>query len=195
MRGMKLAFVIILAGTSGAAAAQADAPDEDMRNIVEACVPPDRRAGPVDAPSAAARSAMLSCLARESARLLSGQLPYRVDDITTVRSVAADGPQLTYLNDVEIDAAQVTTAESEALIETTRDYVCSQPVMRAAVSAGSSYRYIWFDRTGAEFNRMTIEGCADDSDEEEDSAALDDELDETPPVTIARYEVVPGAHS
>ena len=182
MRGIKLAVVIILAGTSGVAAAQADAPNEDMRNIVEGCVPPDQRTGPMDALSPAARSAMLSCLARESARLLSGQLPLRIDEITILRSVAADGPQLTYLNDVEVDAAGLTAAESEALIETTRATVCSQPVMRAAISAGSSYRYIWFDRTGAEFNRMTIERCADDADGEEP----DDALDEAPPVTIAR---------
>ena len=36
------------------------------------------------------------------------------------------------------------------------------PASRAAVSAGSSYRYIWFDRSGAEFNRMTIDRCADE---------------------------------
>ena len=193
MRGIALALAFVLAGSGGAAAAQADPAAEEIQTAIAGCVPPDRRAGPTGAPSAAARSAMLSCLARESARLLSSQLPLRIDEITTLRSVAADGPQLTYLNDVEVDAAGLTAAQSEALIETTRGYVCSQPVMRAAVSAGSSYRYIWFDQTGAEFNRMTIERCADDIDEEADSAALDDGLEETPPVTIARHEAAPGA--
>ena len=125
------------------------------------------RPGPA-ALSPAARTAILSCVARKSARLISSQLPLRIDEITTLRSVAANGPQLASSSDVEVDAAGLTEAESAALVETTRDYVCGQPAMRAAVSVGSSYRYIWFDRTGAEFNRMTIERCAHEADEEAD---------------------------
>ena len=45
--------------------------------------------------------------------------------------------------------------------------------MRAAVST-APLSLIWFDRTGAEFNRMTIERCGDDADEEGDRASLDE---------------------
>ena len=182
MRGIALALAFVLTGTGTGAAAQADPAMEDMRAAVAGCASQDRREGSAGRISVAQRNAMLSCLARESARVINAQLPMRLDDITTLRSVAADGPELTYVSDVEVDAAGLSAAENEALIETTRAYVCSQPLMRAAVSAGSSYRYIWFDRTGAEFNRITIERCADDSDED---LAAGDEPDDMP-VTIAR---------
>lgn len=190
MRSIALALAFVLIGTGTAAAAQGEPAAVDMQAVVAGCVPQDRQAGP--GISAAERSAMLTCLARESARAISGQLPLRIDEITTLRSVAADGPELTYLNDVEVDAAGLSADQNEDLIETTRAYVCGQPLMRAAVSAGSSYRYIWFDRTGAEFNRLTIERCADEADEEADMASGDD-LDETPPVTIAWRAGTTGA--
>lgn len=189
MRGIALALVLVLTGTGAGAAAQEEPATEDMQAAVAGCVPRD---GHVGRPSPAERSAMLTCLARESARAISGQLPLRIDEITTLRSVAADGPELTYLNDVEVDAAGLSADQNEDLIETTRAYVCGQPLMRAAVSAGSSYRYIWFDRTGAEFNRLTIERCANEGDEEADMASGDD-LDETPPVTIAWRAGTTGA--
>ena len=191
MRGIGLTFAIMLAGTGTAGAAQKEPAGADIRQAVAGCVPPARPAGGPESLSAAARTAALSCVARESARLISSQLPMQIDEITTLRAVAADGPQLTYLNDVEVDGAGLTTEQSEALMETTRAYVCSQPLMRAAVSVGSSYRYIWVDRTGAEFNRMTIERCADEADEGEDAVDPDDE---TPPVTIARLGGVPSAN-
>lgn len=191
MGSIALTVVALAAGTG--AAAQGDPATAEMRGAIENCLPQAGPARPADGFSPAARTAMLTCLARESARVIGSQLPLRVDEITTLRSVVADGPELTYLNDVEVDAAGLTGEQSAALIETTRAYVCGQPLMRAAVSAGSSYRYIWFDRTGAEFNRMTIERCADDAGEEADSAAMGDELETTPPVTIARHEVALGA--
>jgi hypothetical protein len=181
----------MLAGTGTTAAAQAEPAGAEIRQMVAGCVPPARPAGGPTSLSAAARTAALSCVARESARLIGGQLPMRIDEITTLRSVAADGPQLTYLNDVEVDGEGLTAEQSEALMATTRDYVCSQPLMRAAVSAGSSYRYIWFDRSGAEFNRMTIDRCEDEADDSEEAVDPDDE---TPPVTIARRGGAPGAN-
>ena len=189
MRGIALILALVLAGTGNGAAAQADPADTEIGDVFQGCAPPGRQSGPA-ALSPAARTAILSCVARESARLIGSRLPLRIDEITTLRSVAADGPQLTYFSDVEVDAAGLTEAESAALVETTRDYVCGQPAMRAAVSIGSSYRYIWFDRTGAEFNRMTIERCGDDADEEGDRASLDEAPEETPPVTIARHSTV-----
>lgn len=180
-------MVIALAAGTGAAAQDGPTATDDLQVVVASCAPQGPRTRPAEGLSPAARTAMLSCLARESARVLNAQLPLRIDEITTLRSVAADGPELTYLNDVEVDAAGLTAAQSAALIETTRNYVCSQPLMRAAVTAGASYRYIWLDRSGAEFNRMTIERCADEADEEADVAASDDEPEETPPVEIARH--------
>jgi hypothetical protein len=190
MRGIALILALVLMGMGNVAAAQAGPSDTSMDDVFQGCAQPGRQARPSPL-SPAMRTAILSCVARESARLISSRLPLRIDEITTLRSVAADGPQLTYFSDVEVDAAGLTEAESAALVETTRGYVCGQPAMRAAVSVGSSYRYIWFDRTGAEFNRLTIERCADEADEEADLAS-GDELDETPPVTIARRSG-PGA--
>lgn len=164
VREMDVRGIIGMAIAAGLAApasafAQPAGLRSDPQGVVKACLPPEQRQLAMSALSPAARLALMTCFQREAARQLNAQLPYRVDGATVLRSVATDGAQLTYLNDVDIDAAQVTAGQREEVIQSTRANACGQEGMRATMSHGGSYRYIWFDRSGAELMRTTIERC------------------------------------
>ena len=147
-----LAAMLVVGGLASAAAAQ---PQMDNDALQAACGGIERewqagRVGIVD---------VVACANAESARQLNAQMPMRVDEITTVESVAAFGPEFVYNVRVEVDAAGVTAAMRDNLSAGTRNYVCNAADMRQTIGNGGRYRYRWADRAGRPVNEILIDRC------------------------------------
>lgn len=158
MRGIGgLTIGSILAATAASAAPQPATVDTDA--VVRACVPADQLDRPMNEFSPRERAAMVACWLRASADQIAGQLPLRVDNVTVLQSVTAEGQQVTYQYEVSVDSAQIDDARRAALIQSTRDFVCGRENMRTTMSYGGSFRYIWRDQAGIEITRTVIDRC------------------------------------
>lgn len=147
-----LAAALVAGGLASATAAQ---PQMDNEALAAACGAVERewqagRVGIVD---------VVACANAESARQLNAQMPMRVDEVTTVESVAAFGPEFVYNVRVEVDAAGVTAAMRDNLSAGTRNYVCNAADMRQTIGNGGRYRYRWADRAGRPVNEILIDRC------------------------------------
>ena len=147
-----LAAALAAAGFAPAAAAQ---PRMDQQAVEQSC-------GAIEREAIAGRAAMVdvvACANAESARQLNAQMPMRVDEVTTVESVAAVGAEFVYYVRVDVDAATITGAIRDNLSAGTRNYVCNAADMRRTIGNGGSYRYRWSDRSGRAVNEVLIDRC------------------------------------
>jgi hypothetical protein len=144
-----------LVGFSASAAAGQVQPQMDRAAVERLC-------GALEREAVAGRAAMVdvvACANAESARQLNAQMPMRVDEVTTVESVAAFGAEFVYNVRVEVDAAAVTGQMRDQLSAGTRNYVCNAADMRRTIGNGGSYRYRWADRSGRTVNEVLIDRC------------------------------------
>jgi len=156
---MRCLTVLPLAAIAGAGAAQPANVRTDSAELVRRCVPAGMESRAMSELSAAQRQTMMSCAQGEAARQLNAQTPIQVDELSAVRSVTAEGAQLTYHMQVQVNLADVTDAQRAGVVQSTRGNVCGLEQMRRTMAMGGSYRYIWTDRTGAEIARTVIAGC------------------------------------
>lgn len=139
----------------GLAASPAAAQTVDEAAVEAAC-------GALEREAAAGRARLVevvACANREAARQLNPQLPLRVDEITTIVSVAAVGAEFAYNVRVNVDADSVTEAMRRALGDNTRAFVCNASDMRTTIGNGGSYRYSWSDRSGRPLHELLIARC------------------------------------
>lgn len=156
MRGF---WILPLAGLATAAGAQPENVRTDSAAVVRACIPAGQENRQLSDLSPAERTAMMSCAQREAARQLNAQTPIRVDELSSVTAVSAEGTQLTYHMQVQVDAAAVTAAQRDGVAQATRNNVCGLEQMRRTMTNGGSYRYVWTDQAGTEITRTVIAGC------------------------------------
>lgn len=156
---MRCLSILPLTAVAAAAGAQPANVQTDTAELVRRCVPAGLESRQMSELSAAQREAMMSCAQGEAARQLNAQTPIRVDELTAVTAISAEGTQLTYHMQVQVNAADVTDAQRTAVAQSTRANVCGLEQMRRTMSNGGSYRYIWTDRAGAEIARTVIASC------------------------------------
>ena len=154
-----LALITFLAGAGSAAAAQPSQIKVQAESVADLCVPAADRDRPMSDYSDAERIAMISCAQRQSARQVNAQLPNQIDEITVLERITADGARLTYHSRLALAATRITAAQRAALIEGTRNFVCSNDDMLQTMSYGGSYGYVWIDPDDVEIARTVIEGC------------------------------------
>jgi hypothetical protein len=153
---------VSLVATLLAAAAAQQLPKvspDDQQRVVEECVAPADRDRAMSDLTPQARRALIACAQASTARTLNARMPIRVDEITTVESVAVEGATLVYHNRLDIDLAQVPADARSRIERSTRDYVCAQADMVQTIGHGGAYGYVWRDRSGALIHRMTVSAC------------------------------------
>ena len=155
-------------GTSGAAAAlllasgaaaQAPISALDGSRIQARASECAREARSQNNPSAEDMRRVISCATAVSAEEINRQLPLRVDELTVLNRVEAQGMNLTYFQTVSIPAAQVTAEGREAVISGTRGNVCRSQDMALTIQRGGSYRYVWADPNGQIIAETRIASC------------------------------------
>ena len=102
---------------------------------------------------------VVACANREAARQLNPQLPMRVDGMTTVESIAANGPELVYYVRLNVDAGAIGGEMRRNLADNTRNNVCGASDMRQTIGNGGRYRYVWSDRAGRSIHETLIDRC------------------------------------
>ena len=119
----------------------------------------------------AARHALKACLAialffaassgaagrSAAATFLRKQLPFQVDEVTTLESVASAGPLLiyNYRLTVQKETIDVPTFQAE-MRRTLKQTACAQKGMRKIMSIGGSYRYVYLGADGQMIDEITI---------------------------------------
>jgi len=131
----------------------------DTESLSRNCIAPGDATRPIGAFSDSERRDLIACANREVVRQMSPRLPLRIDDVTSMTSVVASGPLLTYTVRVDVDASQLTQANIQQLDRTTRANVCGQAPMRQTISYGGAYAYVWVDRAGRQVHQLRIDSC------------------------------------
>ena len=131
----------------------------DAERLTQTCLRPGDASRPISAFSDAERIELIACANREVVRVMTPRMPLRVDALTSLTSVVASGPMLTYNARVEIDASQLSQAQIEQLHQGTRTNACGQAQMRQTISMGGVYTYVWVDRNGRSLPPLTISSC------------------------------------
>lgn len=148
------------AGPAGATAATgAGGLRIDSQALVRACLDPADANRPESSFSAEEKRAMVTCVNREAARQASAQLPLRVDEVTTITSIVADGTTVIYNIRVDTDAASMPAVARERIETAARASACSRADMRQTMGMGGAYTYVWSDRAGRTFLQFRIDGC------------------------------------
>ena len=131
----------------------------DSQALVRACLDPADVNRPESSFSAEEKRAMVTCVNREAARQANAQLPLRVDEVTTITSIVADGTAVIYNIRVDTDAASVPAVTRERIETAARASACARADMRQTMAMGGAYTYVWSDRAGREYLRFRIDGC------------------------------------
>ena len=92
-----------------------------------------------------------------AAEFLSKQLPFQVDEVTTLESVANAGPMLIYNYRLTVlkESLDVPTFRVE-MRRTLKQTACAQKDMRKIMSIGGSYRYVYLGADGHMIDEVTI---------------------------------------
>jgi len=131
----------------------------DTERLSQTCLRPGDANRPIAAFSDAERIELIACANREVVRVMTPRLPIQVDALTSLTSVVANGPMLTYNSRVDIDASQLAPAQIQQLHQATRTNVCGQAPMRQTISMGGAYAYVWTDRNGRSLPPLRIDSC------------------------------------
>jgi hypothetical protein len=131
----------------------------DSQALVQACLDPADVNRPLSTFSDEEKRAMVVCANREAARQANAQLPMRVDDVTTVTSITADGLTVVYNVRLDLDAANLPAGARARLEANARANACARQDMRQTMGMGGAYAYVWSDRAGRPILRFRIDGC------------------------------------
>ena len=159
MRMVTSGMLAMLLATGASAAAQAPVASMDMSRIQARAAECARQARSQDSPSAEDIRRVITCATAVSAEEINRQLPLRVDELTVLTRVEAQGMNLTYFQTVAVPLAQVTPETRQAVIESTRRNVCGAPDMALTIQRGGSYRYVWADQSGQVIAETRIASC------------------------------------
>ena len=134
-------------------------PSVDTDAAVAACATPEERQRAMASLPDARRLALLACLNRYAAEQINAQTPMRVDEMTTLVSVATVGTTVIYNQRVDADARDITPAMKASIEQAVRARACASEDMRNTISYGGVYAYNWVDRSGAFIHSFHIERC------------------------------------
>ena len=159
-RASLIAFSLAFAASSPAAAQSTSGPSQpvDSAAVASACGGEVQHDAFVKLPKAE-QVRKLSCFTREAAVRFNKTLPNKVDNVTTLERVEANGPTLTYYYTVNILKAELRPGALESFKPVVSKKVCDAADMRSIVSVGGSYRYVWADRVGEKIGELLVNAC------------------------------------
>ena len=132
----------------------------DVDGVAAACIRPGERDRSISSLTEQRRLEFLACAVRYGAEYMNSQMmPMRVDDITMLESVEAQGGTTIYHQRFSVGAREITPAIKAELDEAVRANVCGSEQMRRTISWGGAFAYVWVDRSGAFVHRLDIRDC------------------------------------
>jgi len=131
----------------------------DHQALENACLSPADARRPLTDFSAEEKRTIVACANREMVRQMEGQMPIRIDQVTSLVALTSAGATLTYNYRVEVDGATVTDQGRRQLEQSTRATVCGRPDMQQTMSLGGAYAYVWADRAGRPIHAILIDSC------------------------------------
>ena len=156
MRRQAIAAMLAVAMSStGPAAAQQPA---DGAALAAICGQPDPNIS-MDTLTPNEQRTFVSCLQGQAVAAYKVNLPLRVDDVTTLTDVTADGLTVTYHMTARVAADTVSLSGLAAMRSSTRAVVCENEQLIAMIGIGGAYRYVWKDESGAVIGETTIDSC------------------------------------
>lgn len=133
----------------------------DERRLLDACVPANERQLTIQQLSRARRASLNRCYNAETVRQLTPQLPIRIDRMTEIVEVSAEGPNLVYRYRVAQRIAEMPAGTPDRLYAATRSHACAGEDVRNIIALGGAQIFRWTDRDGATIREVRIASCPD----------------------------------
>ena len=76
---------------------------------------------------------------------IRGELPKRIDQMTTLMWVSYSGTKMIYDNRLELEGTKLDEATKKKLAQLITVNTCSSPASRKMIDLGGSYRYVYSD--------------------------------------------------
>jgi len=134
----------------------------DERRLLETCLPANERQLTIDQLSPARRASLNRCYNEETVRQLTPQLPLRIDPVTEVVQVGAEGQDLVYRYRIARRLAGAPPGLAERLEADTRRHACAGEDVRNVIALGGAQVYRWVDSDDALIREVRIDACEDE---------------------------------
>ena len=107
----------------------------------------------------AERAEKIGCINAAMAAQINRQLPAKVDSVTTLNRVEADGMTITYHYTADVQASQLPPGAMDTVKAGARSNACGNPQMRQNLGYGAAYEYRWADKNGRALGELRIDRC------------------------------------
>lgn len=95
-----------------------------------------------------------------SAKTLNEQAPKRLDDVTVLESVKANGNELQFNYTIDADASQIDKHKLSSLVlRDNRERICREAMGKRLIEGGASYRFAYLDRLGRPILNVQLTSC------------------------------------
>lgn len=148
------------APAANAVAAQ-QGPVINEQRLLDVCVPANERRLTIQQLAPARRAALNRCYNEETVRQLTPQLPLRVDRMTEIVQVSAEGADLIYRYRIAQRIADMRPGTPDRLDARTRSHACAGEDVRSIIALGGTQVYRWTDRDDATIREVRIASCPD----------------------------------
>jgi len=147
---------------NAAADAARPGPVIDEQRLLDACVPADERQLTIQQLPRARRASLNRCYNEETVRQLTPRLPIRVDRMTEIVLVSAEGQNLVYRYRVAQPVADMPAGTPERLDAQTRRHACGGEDVRNIIALGGAQVFRWTDRDGATIREVRVDSCPEE---------------------------------
>ena len=158
MRRTAILSLVVAGLLAASAQAQTQPSDADGAAVAAACGGEVQREQLMAMPKAK-RVEKLSCFTREAAKRFNKTLPQKVDDVTVLQRVSAEGTILTYYSAVNVLKSDLPAGALEAFKPKVHQQVCAAADMKLIISVGGSYQYRWYDKNAEAIGETTVSSC------------------------------------
>lgn len=131
----------------------------DEQRLLETCLPANERALTIEQLAPARRASLNRCYNEETVRQLTPQLPIRVDRVTEVVGVSAEGAALVYRYRIGRRLADMPGRLVDGLDANTRRHACAGEDVRNIIALGGAQVYQWVDQDGAPIREVRVDAC------------------------------------
>ena len=147
---------------ANAIANAAQGPAIDERRLLDACLPANERQLTIQQLAPARRATLNRCYNEETVRQLTPRLPIRVDPMTEIVQVSAEGANLIYRYRVAQRVAEMPAGTPDRLDAMTRSHACGGEDVRNIIALGGAQVILWTDRDGATIREVRVASCPDE---------------------------------
>ena len=90
-----------------------------------------------------------------------GKLPQRIDEVTTLQTVTANGPTMTYNYTVYVGKGQISAAEATKILKgELKPRICGRDLVPELIASGARYAFNYRYASGGLLTKFTIDNCS-----------------------------------